>query len=69
MTLAPKATVNEAKPIQPQTTVSTDRDVQPLWNSASSQVSADPWNVASGGGLPDLPGQYGPAPELDEEPF
>lgn len=69
MTLAPKATVNEPKPIQPQTTLSADRDVQPLWNSASSQVSADPWNVASGGGLPDLPGQYGPAPELDEEPF
>ena len=69
MTLAPKATVNEAKPIQPQTTLSADRDVQPLWNSASSQVSADPWTVASGGGLPDLPGQYGPAPELDEEPF
>lgn len=69
MTLAPKATVNEAKPIQPQTTVSTAQEVQPLWNNAPSQVSADPWNVASGGGLPDLPGQYGPAPELDEEPF
>jgi hypothetical protein len=25
--------------------------------------------VASGGGLPDLPGHYGPAPELDDQPF
>jgi hypothetical protein len=27
------------------------------------------WNQASGGGLPDLPGQYGQAPQLEEIPF
>jgi single-stranded DNA-binding protein len=69
MTLAPKASVNDAKPIQPQATVATEKEVKPLWNNNVSQAPSDPWHVASGGGLPDLPGQYGPAPELDEEPF
>jgi single-stranded DNA-binding protein len=69
MTLAPKGSGTEAKPIQPQTTVSNNTGVSSLWTGGNAQVSADPWSVATGGGLPDLPGQYGPAPDLDEEPF
>jgi len=67
MTLAPKASA-DAKPVQPQTTVRDATEVQPLWNNANS-TPVDPWSVASGGGLPDLPGHYGPAPELDDQPF
>ena len=67
MTLAPKASA-DAKPVQPQTTVRDATEVQPLWNNTNS-TPVDPWSVASGGGLPDLPGHYGPAPELDDQPF
>lgn len=67
MTLAPKGST-DPKPVQPQTTVRDAAEVQPLWNN-NSNASVDPWNVASGGGLPDLPGHYGPAPELDDQPF
>jgi single-stranded DNA-binding protein len=69
MTLAPKGSATEPKPIQPQTTVSAAGDVGSLWTGSNAQISSDPWNVAAGGGLPDLPGKYGPAPDLDEEPF
>lgn len=70
MTLAPKANVNDARPIQSQATIASEQEVKPLWNTNAPQASSDPWNVASGGGLPDLPGQYGPVPELDDnEPF
>lgn len=67
MTLAPKVGVTEQKPIQAQATVVNEQKVQPLWNT--NEAAPDPWSVASGGGLPDLPGHYGPAPDLDSEPF
>ena len=67
MTLPPRAS-SEPKPVQPQTTVRDGSEVKSLWNDNSTP--ADPWTVASGGGLPDLPGHYGPAPDLDDnEPF
>lgn len=69
MTLAPKVNQDGDKPIQSQTTLSSDKDVQPLWNTSDPKISDDPWNVSSNGGLPDLPGQYGPALELEEDPF
>jgi single-stranded DNA-binding protein len=69
MTLSPKGSGQETKPIQPQATVRDGTEVQPLWNSDNTNTAVDPWSVASGGGLPDLPGHYGPAPELDDQPF
>lgn len=67
MTLAPKPSA-EQKSVQPQTTVQDAKEVRPLWNNTNN-TPADPWTVASGGGLPELPGHYGPAPELDDQPF
>jgi single-stranded DNA-binding protein len=66
MTLAPKGTTTSPE-IKPQTTVATD-EVVGLWGGRSADDN-DVWNQASGGGLPDLPGQYGTAPNLDEVPF
>lgn len=67
MTLAPKGST-EQRPVQSQTTVGDAQEVKPLWNNAEHTAS-DVWTVASGGGLPDLPGHYGPAPDLDDQPF
>lgn len=70
MTLAPKVTGDTAgQSIRPQTVVANSDKVAPLWGGRTAEEPADPWNAASGGGLPDLPGHYGNAPELDEVPF
>jgi len=69
MTLAPKTTNGEPKSIEPRAVVNSEGEVGSLWNEPQAQVSADPWSVATGGGLPDLPGHYGTPPDLDEEPF
>jgi single-stranded DNA-binding protein len=68
MTLGPKGK-GTAQSISPQTTVSSPENVTSLWGGRSAEESQDVWNQASGGGLPDLPGQYGNAPALDEDPF
>jgi single-stranded DNA-binding protein len=64
MTLAPKSS-NAQPAVQTSTTVASDK-VAPLWGGKTAEEN-DPWNVTSG--LPDLPGQYGAAPELEEAPF
>lgn len=69
MTLAPKTSETQQKPVTTQTTVASTNNVASLWGGKTVEESADPWTQASGGGLPDLPGQYGAAPELDEVPF
>jgi single-stranded DNA-binding protein len=67
MTLAPKGSTGATpQPIQPSTTVSSD-NVTPLWGGRQSDDEGDAWSVNTG--LPDLPGQYGAAPELEEAPF
>jgi single-stranded DNA-binding protein len=66
MTLAPKSTTVSPE-IKPQTTVATN-EVVGLWGGRTADDN-DIWNQASGGGLPDLPGQYGAAPDLSEVPF
>jgi hypothetical protein len=69
MTLAPKASGGQ-RDITPQTTVSSSDNVTSLWGGRTADdVSQDVWSQASGGGLPDLPGQYGAAPTLEELPF
>jgi len=68
MTLAPKPnTVTEPKPVSTQTTVASENNVTSLWGGRTADEASDPWNQS--GGLPDLPGQYGSAPELEEAPF
>jgi hypothetical protein len=70
MTLAPKVTGDTAsQSIRPQTMVANSDNVAPLWGGRTAEEPADVWNQASGGGLPDLPGQYGNAPDLEEVPF
>ena len=66
MTLAPKATT-AAPEIKPQTTVA-DGAVVGLWGGRSAD-DGEVWSQAPSGGLPDLPGQYGLPPTLDEVPF
>ena len=66
MTLAPKSTT-AAPEIKAQTTVATN-EVVGLWGGRTADDN-DVWNQGSGGGLPDLPGQYGAAPNLNEVPF
>jgi single-stranded DNA-binding protein len=67
MTLAPKGSnsLQDKEGIKPSTTVASDT-VAPLWGGKTAEES-DPWTVNTG--LPDLPGQYGNVPNLDEEPF
>lgn len=72
LTLPPKASDNGAvesqvKPVASTTNNAAAENTVNLW--ASNNTQSDPWNQASGGGLPDLPGQYGAAPELEELPF
>lgn len=67
MTLAPKTTSGDTKQPQAQPVATNAAEAPSLWNNHSAPV--DPWNVASGGGLPDLPGHYGPTPDLEEQPF
>jgi len=68
MTLAPKGQAGTQE-IKPQTTEAASENVTSLWGGRTADEGSDPWNVTSGGGLPELPGQYGSAPELSEEPF
>ena len=69
MTLAPRGSDGSiGKSIEPQTNSSAATSTS-LWGGRSAEESSDPWNQASGGGLPDLPGQYGQAPSLEEVPF
>jgi len=69
MTLAPKASLpnkdGEGREIKPQTTVNGAGKVASLWGGKT--LDDNPWDQTSG--LPDLPGQYGAAPDLDNEPF
>ena len=60
MTLAPKPGAGEPKPVESQTTVASSDKVATLWGGKTAE---DSWNQ----GLPDLPGQYGPAPDLNSE--
>jgi single-stranded DNA-binding protein len=70
MTLAPKGNASDQpREIKAQTTVSAPENVSTLWGGRTLEESTDPWNQASGGGLPELPGQYGSAPDLEEIPF
>ena len=67
MTLAPKGnTAAQPQEIKPSTTISSE-SAAPLWGGRGAEEESDPWSVNSG--LPDLPGQYGSAPELEEAPF
>jgi single-stranded DNA-binding protein len=68
MTLAPK-TDNGQRSIQPQATVASEGEAASLWGGKSAEDDSDPWTKTSGGGLPDLPGKYGQAPDLTDEPF
>lgn len=68
MTLAPKGQ-GDIKPITPQTTVASGENVTSLWGGRTAEEGSDPWTQSSGGGLPELPGQYGNAPDLEEVPF
>jgi len=72
MTLAPKASgESQTKPVGSRTQQSSPEESASLWGGKTTDESPDPWNQASGGGLPDLPGQYGSAPSFDsdEPPF
>jgi single-stranded DNA-binding protein len=66
MTLAPKGQDNQ-RTIAPQTTVNS-AEVASLWGGRTAEEDSNPWTQASGG-LPELPGQYGTAPNLEEVPF
>jgi single-stranded DNA-binding protein len=65
MTLSPKGTGATTQQVTPSTTVASDK-VASLWGGRTAEET-DPWSVTTG--LPDLPGQYGAAPELEEAPF
>jgi single-stranded DNA-binding protein len=69
MTLAPKVGDGAAKTVTNQTTVTSDDKVTSLWGGRRAEEAGDPWTQASGGGLPDLPGHYGAAPDMEEVPF
>jgi len=69
MTLAPKMGESQTKPVTSQTTVASESNVTSLWGNRTVEEEEDPWTRTSGGGLPDLPGQYGNAPNLSDEPF
>jgi single-stranded DNA-binding protein len=68
MTLAPKG-ADGAREIRPQATVASEGEVASLWGGKRAEDESDPWTKTAGGGLPDLPGKYGPAPDLNDEPF
>lgn len=58
------------KPVVSQTTVAAEGNVASLWGGKTVEDSQDAWNEASGGGLPELPGQYTTAPVFaSDEPF
>jgi hypothetical protein len=66
--------------IKPQTNVANEANVVSLWGGKTTpdtqaedntqeeaDKAPDPWNLNTG--LPDLPGQYGQPPELEDAPF
>jgi single-stranded DNA-binding protein len=68
MTLAPKGSDSgQQRQVVSQTTVASEEGVASLWGGRSAEDSADPWTQSSGGGLPELPGQYGPTPTFDDD--
>lgn len=69
MTLAPKGNDGSIKQNTTQTTVASETKVTSLWGGRTADETSDPWTKSSGGGLPDLPGQYGAAPDLEDAPF
>ena len=69
MTLAPKGNETQPRQVEPQATVAEPAKAASLWGGRTVEEDSDPWTRTSGGGLPDLPGQYGSAPELSDEPF
>jgi single-stranded DNA-binding protein len=70
MTLAPKTSGSQTKQVTSQTTVASTENVASLWGGKTVEESSDPWNAGPNTRLPDLPGQYGNAPEFnDEVPF
>ena len=68
MTLAPKSGEAQPKQVTSQTTVASTENVASLWGGKTAEDAADPWNAGTNVGLPDLPGQYGNAPEFNAEP-
>lgn len=68
MTLAPRPSESTG-PIQSQTTVASGTGIASLWGGKSAEDDSDAWTKTAGGGLPDLPGKYGQAPDLSDEPF
>jgi single-stranded DNA-binding protein len=68
MTLAPKTGESQTKQVAPQTTVASTENVASLWGGKTVEESSDPWTAGTNVGLPDLPGQYGNAPEFNDEP-
>jgi single-stranded DNA-binding protein len=68
MTLAPKASESQTKQVTSQTTVASTENVASLWGGKTVEETSDPWNAGPNTGLPDLPGQYGNAPEFNDEP-
>jgi hypothetical protein len=69
--MAPNTSVEEGLnfTVQPQATVASEGEAATLWGGKSAEDESDAWTKTAGGSLPDLPGQYGPAPELGNEPF
>lgn len=68
MTAAPKNSVSPTPEIKPHTTVSSVTEPAPLWGGRTvDDLESDAWDKHTG--LPELPGQYGAAPSLDELPF
>jgi hypothetical protein len=66
MTLAPKSSSeSQGKPVGSTTPAATLEEGASLWGGKTVEDSSDPWTQASGGGLPDLPGQYGSTPNSD----
>jgi single-stranded DNA-binding protein len=68
MTLAPKSSESQPKQVTSQTTVASTENVANLWGGKTVEESTDPWTAGPNTGLPDLPGQYGNAPEFNDEP-
>jgi len=69
LTLAPKAQPGQASTTSSSSVVASDNKPVSLWGGRTAEEEPDPWTQASGGGLPDLPGQYNSNPDLEERPF
>ena len=68
MTLAPKTNETQPKSVEARNTVASDDNVASLWGGKTVEEASDPWSSGPNAGLPDLPGQYGTAPDFNEEP-